>query len=566
MGLFDGLKKLSQGNFGLISRNWGYIYLRLFQLHRDKFASPEAIMIAASVINANPYLMKNQITLRDLSMSLEFAERGACGITPSMPNTSLRDRPMVHGVLGNFSPQGEADYELMLNYCVQYVALLLAVDSPRMESQEVLRATVLAKPKIHESLEALFRQLQYGKGQKYPTNILVESVMEMRSEQPMTNLMSSLMKKNPRLSSIPEEPKYCSICHSQDNVLLYYANGKEHLLCQRHQSSRSKMKKPVFDRHLALMDEAAGEYSPDGDIKQFTRLVMKIIKNPEFADFWCNWIDSDRYVDIVKEIKTEDTRCSICGSADGAIIYCANNQEYFVCRKHLDVRNETEGIFNRFDYFLKLMDEADEILLGNQDMHRLTNIIEIVSKDPELSELWNDKTNADKESNKGALGIEKNRRQLRVVIGNIDPPLSKLIKALLESILPEGVELIMESTFFGEDLLCLAEQEKADLFVFVFNNIGFKNSDIQLPNSKVRIQGTASSGTDQKLQSTLRLISHIKETFNAPIVVFSGCDGKNPPLTKHIKDIADIFLPLPFDIKSFKQQIIELLPAGILAD
>jgi len=195
MGLFNGLKKLSQGNFGLISRNWGYIYCRLLQFHKNEFVDAKSILIGASVINANPYLLKNKFDLVDLHVALRYAEKGVCGILPSQMKVGSNIHPIPHAHPAGFNSDGSASFELMINYCVQYVGLLLSIHTPRMDPRDVLNTTIIAKPKISESLNMLFRELERRKGNNYIANTLVQSVMNPMGDNKISSFMSELLKK-----------------------------------------------------------------------------------------------------------------------------------------------------------------------------------------------------------------------------------------------------------------------------------------------------------------------------------------------------------------------------------
>lgn len=264
MGLLDSFKRLSLGNFGLITRNWAYTYCRLNQFHKKAFISPEAVMIGASVINGNTYLLKQQFSMDDLHDSLIYAQDGQCCVTLNMPNLTTNSFPIEHGSPAGFNKDGEATFELMLNYCVQYVGLLLAIDTPRINSHEVMMATVRAKPKIQESLEMLFRDLRYGKGQNFMMNIAITNAMEMNADFKASHLMKDLMLRGSGTYKSETQPLVdtsknsgmatqanaglqndsypsCKIC-SESNFLVKknILDGKEYYLCRRHQEMKEK--------------------------------------------------------------------------------------------------------------------------------------------------------------------------------------------------------------------------------------------------------------------------------------------------------------------------------------
>ncbi len=202
MGLFNFIKNTAQGNFWTIPRNLTYAYLRLLH-HKDSFDDPRFILQAASVINACDYLKKGQIRMKDIGLCLFYAERGECAPLPCMPNQNMtsygRSLPClapdfgVHGSEGRCLPNGEASEALIVNYCVQHVAMLLSIDSPGVGVADLILACVEAKPTIEESIRTLNHELKKGQGESFMWNAAVANGMLLQPENYLTPYLEQLM-------------------------------------------------------------------------------------------------------------------------------------------------------------------------------------------------------------------------------------------------------------------------------------------------------------------------------------------------------------------------------------
>jgi len=86
----------------------------------------------------------------------------------------------------------------------------------------------------------------------------------------------------------------CEVCFSKDGLRECDANHSRIVLCAKHDNLRTTMPRAQFDRIIMLMAEASREYSPEGDPKRFTSLVMEIINTPGFDDCWWGGFISKR--------------------------------------------------------------------------------------------------------------------------------------------------------------------------------------------------------------------------------------------------------------------------------
>lgn len=146
-------------------------------------------------------------------------------------------------------------------------------------------------------------------------------------------------------------------------------------------------------------------------------------------------------------------------------------------------------------------------------------------------------------------------RQFRVIYGDGEKShVERLIPFLLKPIVPDEFELVIQSSFYGEKLLQFAEQCEPDLFIFWLNNISFSSAAPKFPNSTIDLPKEMRTQHHQRFVSVLKLISHVKESYKAPIFVISGHDG-DPPLTEYIEEVSDLYTRAPFKFEVIQPKI-----------
>lgn len=150
--------------------------------------------------------------------------------------------------------------------------------------------------------------------------------------------------------------------------------------------------------------------------------------------------------------------------------------------------------------------------------------------------------------------MDDRKDQFRVINGNLDKGLSRMTEFLIKSCMPPGRELVMQSSFHGEELLQFAQRNETDLFMFWFNNISCSHDDPRLTNSKVQIPDTFPPDVVRRFGGVLHLISHIRETYQKPIFVISGNEG-DPPLTAYIEEVSDLFVHHSFEFEDVQPKI-----------
>jgi len=130
---------------------------------------------------------------------------------------------------------------------------------------------------------------------------------------------------------------------------------------------------------------------------------------------------------------------------------------------------------------------------------------------------------------------DQRKRQLQVVIGNIDNSFVDLVSQLFMKIVQDKYDLKIKSFFYGEELLKFVENKSVDIFVLVANNIRFRK--FYLPQ--------------ERIEKSLHLITQIRAKHKNPIIALTGSSviGRN-----EITD-ANFFFHLPFKEKDFMKAI-----------
>ncbi len=95
------------------------------------------------------------------------------------------------------------------------------------------------------------------------------------------------------------------------------------------------------------------------------------------------------------------------------------------------------------------------------------------------------------------------KRQIRVVIGNYVEHLNNLFSELIKEVIKDKYSLTIKSVFYGEELMKIAENAEADIFIVVVNNIRFRPF---YPPQK-------------RIEKSVQLITQIKRAFDKPMIV-----------------------------------------------
>lgn len=133
---------------------------------------------------------------------------------------------------------------------------------------------------------------------------------------------------------------------------------------------------------------------------------------------------------------------------------------------------------------------------------------------------------------------ELKNQQVRVLIGNFDDAMNDIFSELIKGVIKNKYDLKVLLSFYGEEILELADNESVDIFILIMNNIRFR------PVYTVQ----------ERMENSLQLITQIKTTYGKPVIVLSGWT-KDSSLIARAKLAADFFFPLPFELDAFREAI-----------
>ena len=95
---------------------------------------------------------------------------------------------------------------------------------------------------------------------------------------------------------------------------------------------------------------------------------------------------------------------------------------------------------------------------------------------------------------------ELKKQQVRVLIGNFDDVLNDVFSEVIKQVTKDKYDLKLWSSFYGEEILELADKESVDIFILILNNIIYQ----------------------ERFEHVLQLITQIKMTSGKPMIALSG--------------------------------------------
>lgn len=134
-----------------------------------------------------------------------------------------------------------------------------------------------------------------------------------------------------------------------------------------------------------------------------------------------------------------------------------------------------------------------------------------------------------------AIKNKAKKRQVAVLIGEWQDIMIDLFSELLKAETKDKYDLKINSAFYGEELLELAENGAFDIFIVTLNNIRFRPD----------------YSNQERLKKTLQLITQIKTRYKTPVIALSSL----PKELARAKLVADFILPRPFKIVAFRKVI-----------
>ena len=141
---------------------------------------------------------------------------------------------------------------------------------------------------------------------------------------------------------------------------------------------------------------------------------------------------------------------------------------------------------------------------------------------------------------------ELKKPQLRVLIGNFEESMNDIFAEVIKEVIKSKYDLKVRLSFYGEEILELAENGAIDIFVLIMNNIRFSGVD----------------SVGDRLVNSLQLITQIKMTYGRPVIALSGLK-EDSALIARAKLAADFYFKMPFKIDAFIEafeKCLEMLP------
>jgi len=127
------------------------------------------------------------------------------------------------------------------------------------------------------------------------------------------------------------------------------------------------------------------------------------------------------------------------------------------------------------------------------------------------------------------------KRQLQVVIGTNENALLDLFTALLKKVIQDKYDLMINSFFYGEELLKFADNKSVDIYILVINNIQFRH--FYPPQDRI--------------EKSFHLVTQIRAKYKNPIIALAG----SSVISKNKISAVDFFFHLPFKEKDFIKAI-----------
>jgi len=112
------------------------------------------------------------------------------------------------------------------------------------------------------------------------------------------------------------------------------------------------------------------------------------------------------------------------------------------------------------------------------------------------------------------------------------------ISEVINEVIKEKCNLKVLSSFYGEEILEIADKEYVDIFIIILNNIRFS----EVFTIKERIE------------NSVRLITKIKKKYSKPLIAISGWK-EDPFLIEKVKTTADFFFTIPFELDAFMKAV-----------
>ncbi|MHC4805486.1 MAG: hypothetical protein ACYTBX_04380 [Planctomycetota bacterium] len=136
-------------------------------------------------------------------------------------------------------------------------------------------------------------------------------------------------------------------------------------------------------------------------------------------------------------------------------------------------------------------------------------------------------------------------RQIRVLIGNIEPNFDHMLSVIIRRPLGNKYDISFMSVSTADRLLKLAESHSFDIFILIPNNIIFPRNNLTLK---------------QRGEKLLKIIAHLRATYGKLVMAMSTFWTKDTSFAKKER-LAGVssYLDMPFKAKEFLERFCRLL-------
>jgi hypothetical protein len=143
------------------------------------------------------------------------------------------------------------------------------------------------------------------------------------------------------------------------------------------------------------------------------------------------------------------------------------------------------------------------------------------------------------------------KRELEVLFGgdDLEGNFTGHFSDVIREVIQDKYELKVKASFYGDELLELAEDGAVDIFILILNNIIFNPPEIPFK---------------KRIENVLQLIAQIKFTYRKPVIATWGYPSGDRSFAARVKLVgADFLFQLPLKRKPFVEAIekcLDMLP------
>nr|MBP9549796.1 hypothetical protein [Chitinophagales bacterium] len=161
MGIFDFLRKMNEGTYGLVARNITYNYFVLNKRYKNEFKNIHELLFMCGFLNASKYFALRQMKGADISNSIILAVDGYCGSDPYLIKHSAVLEP-------------NQEKEILLNFIMQMEVLYFIIDS-KVPLNHIVDIVISKKRVIEKNIDERLLDFKYSRN----INLQLESEIDI---------------------------------------------------------------------------------------------------------------------------------------------------------------------------------------------------------------------------------------------------------------------------------------------------------------------------------------------------------------------------------------------------